>query len=137
MRHKYSAGAVLYTLRGTIPYYVVVVERAGHCGLPKGHLEAGETEQEAALREIWEETGIQATILSGARYSDEYRMANGAVKHITYFIASFSAQTPSNVLSEVREVKLLPYEEARDSLTHESTKRILSQANEWITEHQR
>ncbi|HIV02782.1 MAG TPA: NUDIX domain-containing protein [Candidatus Aphodoplasma excrementigallinarum] len=137
MRHEHSAGAVLYTLRGTIPYYVVVVERAGHCGLPKGHLEAGETEQEAALREIWEETGIQATILSGARYSDEYRMANGTVKHITYFIASFSAQTPSNVLSEVREVKLLPYEEARDSLTHKSTKRILSQANEWITEHQR
>lgn len=136
MRHEHSAGAVLYTLRGKIPYYVVVVERAGHCGLPKGHLEAGETEQEAALREIWEETGIQATILGEARYSDEYRMANGAVKHITYFIASFSAQTPANAFSEVREVKLLPYGEARDSLTYESAKRILTQADEWITKNQ-
>ena len=99
-------------------------------------MEAGETEQEAALREIWEETGIQATILSGAHYSDEYRMANGAVKHITYFVASFSAQEPANILSEVREVKLLPFEDACGSLTYESAKRILSQANEWISSNQ-
>lgn len=136
MRHEYSAGAVLYTLRGKLPYYVVVVERAGHCGLPKGHLEAGETAREAALREIWEEAGIRAELVEGPCYRDEYRMANGVVKHITYFIASFSGQEPANSFSEVQEVKLLPYEKARLSLTYESARRILSHANKWISSNQ-
>ena len=74
--HLYSTGTNLctsrydqtgYTKIGGIPHYVLVVELDGHCGLPKGHIESGETEMQAALREIREETGITADIADGLR----------------------------------------------------------------------
>ena len=44
MQYEYCSGVVLYTKIGGIPHYVLVVELDGHCGLPKGHIESGETE---------------------------------------------------------------------------------------------
>lgn len=65
MQYEYCSGAVLYTEVNSVINYVLVVEIDGHCGLPKGHIELGETEEQAALREIKEETGITANILDG------------------------------------------------------------------------
>ena len=52
----------------------MVVEIHGHCGFPKGHIEFCETEIQAALREIKEETGITANILDGFLIKIEYAM---------------------------------------------------------------
>ena len=38
-----SAGAVLYTEDGGVRQYVLVMEKNGSFGLPKGHVEPGET----------------------------------------------------------------------------------------------
>ncbi len=59
-------------------YYVALIARnhTGWWDLPKGHLEAGETETEAALREVAEETGLQGEIvteLGESRYVNETR----------------------------------------------------------------
>ena len=45
-----SCGAVLYRLTDGAPQYVLVL--GGDWGFPKGHMEAGETELETALREL-------------------------------------------------------------------------------------
>ena len=57
-----SAGAVLYTEDGGVRQYVLVMEKNGSFGLPKGHVEPGEMLAETALREVWEETGICAIL---------------------------------------------------------------------------
>ena len=82
MQYEYCSGAVLYTEVNGIINYVLVVEMDGHCGLPKGHIELGETEIQAALREIKEETGITANILDGFLTKVEYTMNNGNLKQL-------------------------------------------------------
>ena len=58
----HSAGAVLYTVIDGERRYVLVREKNGSYGMPKGHVEVGETLAETALREIREETGLHATL---------------------------------------------------------------------------
>ena len=57
----HSAGAVLYTVISGERRYVLVREKNGSYGLPKGHVEPGETLAQTALREVREETGLTLT----------------------------------------------------------------------------
>lgn len=93
MQYEYCSGAVLYTEVNNIINYVLVVEIDGHCGFSKGHIEFCETEIQAALREIKEETGITANILDGFLIKIEYAMKNGNIKQTTYFCAKYENQT--------------------------------------------
>ena len=127
MKHEHSAGAVLYTMRRGEPYFVLVMEKSGYLGFPKGHLEGDETEEQAALREIMEETGITAQLDTDFKITDEYMKAKRTRKRVTYFAARFDDQTPSNALGEVKGVYLLPYDRAMDKLSFDSSKEILLQ----------
>jgi deoxyribose-phosphate aldolase len=59
-----AAGGLV--LRKAWPGFQVLLihDRYGHVSFPKGHLESGETWEDAAVREILEETGIKSRILS-------------------------------------------------------------------------
>ena len=65
MLHEKSCGAVLFTTEKGIKKFLLV--ESNYFGFPKGHVEENETEQETALREIKEETGVDATIIPGFR----------------------------------------------------------------------
>ncbi|MBT9253188.1 MAG: NUDIX domain-containing protein [Brockia lithotrophica] len=57
-----SAGGIVYRRGARGPEILVIEDRFGRIAYPKGHLEAGETPEQAALREVEEETGIRGTI---------------------------------------------------------------------------
>ena len=58
MQYEKSCGAVVVDRSGPQPLYLLVLQGAGHWSPPKGHVEEGEDEQETAMREIKEETGL-------------------------------------------------------------------------------
>ena len=133
MLHEKSCGAVLFTVEKGIKKYLIV--ESNYFGLPKGHVEDDETEQETALREIKEETGIDAKIVPGFRETVNYRLPNGNVKEVVLFIAEYKAQPYTVNLDELRGITLLPYDKALKRITYRDTKTVLQDANDWLERH--
>ena len=104
-----SAGAIIYTLVENEPYYLLIKDFHGNFGFPKGHLEKGETVEQAAVREIQEETGIDIILDTDFKEELNYVMPNGKDKTSIYFIGSYEDQIPIKQPEEVEELYLLSY----------------------------
>ena len=127
-----SCGAVVYTRVKDEILYVLVQQRSGKFCFPKGHVEAGETEHQTALREIWEETGLHPTIIPGFREMETYEVAQkpGTMKDVIIFLAEYSDQPVDPPASdEIRDVRLCSYNEALALLPTDSRKEILTKAD--------
>lgn len=133
MKHEKSCGAVVFTRKDGEIKYVLAQALGGHYGFPKGHMEGTETEEETALREVREEVGLSVSLLPGFRATTEYDIPSIDVrKQVVFFLGEYQNQKiiPQNV--ELRSAPLLTYEEAMQTLTHEDSKRILSQAHSFL-----
>lgn len=133
--HEYSAGAVLFTQRRGRRLFALVTELSGNTGLPKGHVEEGENEQQAALREIYEETGLSAQIVPGFGGEIVYPQGRGMLKHFTYFLAWFAPEQEVQSGPDVEAI-LLPYEEAMRKLSFSDVRLILRQAEQFLTQNE-
>ena len=126
----HSAGAVLYTVIDGERRYVLVREKNGSYGLPKGHVEPGETLAQTALREIREETGVTAALRTKEpAMVDEYPIAGGDIKRVSWFVAQYADQTPCADRTQVLGVLVLPIDAALRTLTYGSTREILRKAD--------
>lgn len=132
-----SCGAVVFTRQSGGIKYVIIRSKEGFYGFPKGHMEADETEEETALREIKEETGLSVSLINGFRTEDTHpflKKAQEKIKHITYFLAEFSNQTPVAQEAELSGIFLMDYGTAMAAFQFESSKRILTEAHTFLLE---
>lgn len=140
MQQETSCGAVVFTDIGSERRFVIIRGKKGFYGFPKGHVEAGETEKETALREIWEETGLRVQIIDGFRTEDEHPLIRegepDAIKKIIYFAAVYKDQEPRPQEGEITEIRLLTFSEAMEAFQFESSKRILNEAAAFLREKQ-
>lgn len=102
-----SAGGVVYRLDENSVKIQLIRDRYGHITLPKGKIEQGETIEEAALREIEEETGVLGRIkipLKKIKY--EYRApGRGQIdKEVHYFLVEAHGGELRPQLEEINEV---------------------------------
>ncbi len=136
MKNEFSAGAVLYQKTPNGIRYILVVERSGHCGFPKGHIENGETEKEAALREIREETGAFAKLIGDFKIEIDYFIGNGTKKHVTFFLAECPAESKTVAARDIKALHILPFDKAREALSHDNSRAILDRASEYIKQYE-
>ena len=130
-----SCGAVVCTRAGDGKLlYVIVRNKNGIYGFPKGHCEGTETEEETALREIREETGLVPRLLTEFRTVNTYPLHEkpGVTKQVVYFTAVYSGQTPVPQESELSGVFLMDYQEAWNALQFAASRRILREANAFL-----
>ena len=77
-------------------------------------MEAGETEQETALREIKEETGLTVTLVDGFRVIDEHNLARegrpNTIKQTVYFLAKCDELNFVAQESEISKIEMLDFE---------------------------
>ncbi len=82
-----SCGVLPYRMTNGEPEFLLVFESASKCwSLPKGHMESGEKEDETALRELFEETGLAARLDMDKHAAIEYPISPFARKQVQFFL---------------------------------------------------
>ena len=138
MNYEYSCGAVVFTRIGGEPHYVLVRAKdqpMGCHGFPKGHMEAGETEEQTALREIYEEVGLRVRLLPGFRAVTEYALPYppDTRKRVVFFLAEYEGQQTTVQESELAAVTIAPWPQALELTEYADSKRILTEAHEFLS----
>jgi 8-oxo-dGTP pyrophosphatase MutT (NUDIX family) len=127
---EFSAGGlVIRKLRGR-PHVAVVRVRDRVLALPKGHPEQGESAQHAALREVREETGLEATPvekLGDIRYWYA-RDGDRVLKIVSFFLLRYRSGRLEDHDHEVEEALWIPLEEASARLAHRGEKEMAETA---------
>ena len=140
LSYEKSCGAVVYCQKENDIKYLLVCERSGFWVFPKGHMEAGESDQETAFREVKEETGLDITFVSGFRVKDEHNLAREGrphtIKQTVYFLAKYKNQKYVPQKSEISKIVLLDFDSAMATLQFDSFKHILVQAHNFLTQNE-
>ena len=112
--------------------YLLVFEHHSQCwSLPKGHMEAGETEEETALRELYEETGLTARLDTAKSATIEYPISPISRKQVVFFLGYVSG-TPKAREGEIDGFKWVKAEELKDYLfpdTVDACNRLIASDN--------
>jgi tRNA nucleotidyltransferase (CCA-adding enzyme) len=132
MEKEKSCGAVLYKTVDGIRYYLIEKMQLGHYSLVKGHVEGNETEVETALREIKEETHLDAIIDTGFRHMITYSPKPNVIKDVIFFVGRITTEDVIAQEEEVKEIYFLKFNEALDILTYPSDKEILKLAENYL-----
>ena len=138
MNYEYSCGAVVFTRIGGEPHYVLVRAKdqpMGCHGIPKGHMEAGETEEQTALREIYEEVGLRVRLLPGFRAVTEYQLPAppDTRKRVVFFLAEYAGQETTVQESELAAITIAPWPQALELTEFADSKRIQTEAHEFLS----
>ena len=142
MNKEFSAGAVIFKKEGkNILFLVIYSARNKIWGFPKGHLEEGETEKEAALREIKEETGLDnLRFIDGFTEKVMYETISKRLpfegqrikKYVTYFLCETGNQDIIVDGREISDFRFLALDEAETLVRFRNLVTILRKANEFL-----
>jgi ADP-ribose pyrophosphatase YjhB (NUDIX family) len=133
-----SAGGLVIDTTGTMGLLIGRYDHKDASGkrvlwsLPKGHIEEGETPEEAAIREVAEETGITSAITKSLGVIDFWFMAGGKRIHKTvhHFMFTEVGGTLLAQESEVDEVSWFPLSEIVERLAYPDEKKLIARSAE-------
>ena len=128
VRHEHSSGGAVITLRNGRAYVAMIATRGRtRWGLPKGAVSEGETSEEAALREVREETGLEATIVSKLDTIEYFFRVSDALikKRVDFYLMHHTGGTLQPQLSEVDDVEWVPLSDSIERASFESEKKLL------------
>ena len=136
-----SAGGVVYRLgdEGRIEVVLIGVKGGTVWALPKGHIELGETPEQAAVREVKEETGIDAEIVDKLGeieywfwWKDEDGVRRRHHKVVHFFLMRYRSGDISKHDHEVDAVSWFPIDEAIARVEYENERKLLMKAREIV-----
>ncbi|HNQ98774.1 MAG TPA: NUDIX domain-containing protein, partial [Trueperaceae bacterium] len=118
-----GAGGVVFDPGNRV---LLLQHASGHWVFPKGHVEQGETQLQAALREVAEEAGVTATCAKPQRtWTTYYRNPRGVQRLITWFRCE-ADDTTTNVTEEAFVAGgFYAPSEAIELLTHRTDRDLL------------
>lgn len=137
MKYEFSAGVITFFKDSQEPIrlYLLLNYIKGYWDLPKGKLEHNETNLEAAIRELKEETSLDADIFSGFQdtlaYNFKNKFGDYIHKEVTFFIGQSYAQKVSISHEHIGYI-WLPIDKAIELVTYKNAKSILLSADNFL-----
>ena len=131
--YESSCGAVIFRNDSEERKFLLIRNRrSAHWGFPKGHIEAGESEEDTAIREVYEETGLNIKIVPGFVKKSEYTIQGKIEKSVSIFLAETDECDYRLQEEEIEECGWFAYEDALRILNYENDKYILSEAKRYL-----
>ena len=138
MRKEKSCGAIVFYLKENKEQILLIKHsNSGHWSFPKGHVEAGETEVETAVREIKEETGVDANIDTRFRTVVTYSPKKDVIKDVVYFFATSDSYETEKQEEEVSEVRWVDINKALSSVSYKNDKELVKKAINFYRNHKK
>lgn len=138
--HRHSAGGVLYRRKaGRIDVCIIQPRGTVRWQLPKGWIEEGEEPEQAAVREVAEETGCRGRVeglldeIDYWFYGDEKGEKVRIHKNVTFYLLRYEEGDPSQADPyEVAEVRWLPAPAALQKIEFTNERLILQKGLELL-----
>jgi 8-oxo-dGTP pyrophosphatase MutT (NUDIX family) len=156
MIREFSAGGVVVR-RMKHRWWIAAIEPQGRrstsakgstrdsvMALPKGAVDEGETPEQTALREVHEETGVTAEVVSKLKdikyyYVRSWGDRQRVFKVVSFFLLSYKAGRLGNITpemrKEVRRAVWIPLEDAAKELSYPGEREVAKLATEWVAAH--
>jgi 8-oxo-dGTP pyrophosphatase MutT (NUDIX family) len=138
VKREYSAGGTVFKKKGGQVVWLIIQPNAkdqpwrqGRWQLPKGWIDKGETSQQAAIREVKEEGGVEAEIIEKIDriniffYNEDKQKV---VKNIVFFLMKYQGGSERDHDPETEKAVWLPFNQALERLTFKSERKILEKA---------
>ena len=129
---EYSAGGVV--VKGDEVLVIVPKRRAANgakvLALPKGHLDGDETAEQAALREVREEGGVEAELIDllgdvRYRYKRDGRLVD---KRVRFFLFAYRSGSPEDHDHEIAQARWMALTEAATGLSYAGEREMVLEA---------
>jgi 8-oxo-dGTP pyrophosphatase MutT (NUDIX family) len=128
-----SGGVVARRLGGSV-HFLLIKDPYGKWGLPKGHLEAEESSEEAAVREVGEETGLDEIEVGPSLGTIDwhFRLKGDLIhKFCEYFLmASRDGDTMPEAEEGITECLWLPVPDAITTVAYDNARQVVERAAE-------
>ena len=127
-RNEHSSGGAVISLKNGVPHVALIATRGRtRWGLPKGAVSEGETSEQAALREVLEETGLEAEIVKPLDTIEYYFRAGDTLirKRVDFYLMRYVAGELVPQLTEVDDVEWVELSQAVQRASFESERKLL------------
>ncbi len=122
----------MFAIRDGKPHVLLIATRGRtRWGLPKGAVTEGETSEAAALREVREETGVEARIVRPLDTIEYYFRVGDTLIHkrVDFYLCLYVAGELEPQLSEVDDVEWVELHEALRRASFDSERKLLEMAS--------
>ncbi len=131
--YERSCGAIVFRkINDEYRYLIIKNKRSAHWSFPKGHVEIGETDEQTAMREVLEESGLHIEIIPGFMATSDYLIQGRVEKQVNIYAARTTDINTKIQESEIEDYSWLTFESAIKRLKFENDRKILSDARNFL-----
>jgi len=136
-KEERSAGGVVFRMDAGQPLFLLIRDSYQNWGFPKGHIEPGEQADDAARREVSEETGLGGLVVRGAIDTiDWFFRFRGQLIHKScqfFLMESVEAVTSPQRNEGITACRWITFEEAETLISYSNARDVLRRAQEMVS----